>query len=91
MSGEALVRRVQAAHAGPLLRYGLRLTSGGRKRVEDIVQETLPEAWLHPEALAGRPWLFAVAREPAVDAYRARRVRPHEVGESAFELKTRAG
>jgi RNA polymerase sigma-70 factor, ECF subfamily len=83
------VRALYSEHAGPLLRYALQLTGGDRQRAEDIVQETLLRAWLHPEALAGRParpWLFAVARNLAVDAYRARRARPHEVGEAALDL-----
>ena len=89
VSDEALVRTLYAEHAGPLLRYALHLTSGDRQRAEDIVQETLLRAWLHPDAIAerpARPWLFAVARNLAVDAYRARLARPHEVGEAALEL-----
>lgn len=88
-SDEMLVRALYAEHAGPLLRYALHLTSGDRQRAEDIVQETLLRAWMHPDAIAerpARPWLFAVARNLAVDAYRARRARPHEVGEDALEL-----
>ena len=86
---EMLVRTLYAEHAGPLLRYAMHLTSGDRQRAEDIVQETLLRAWMHPGAIAdrpARPWLFAVARNLAVDAYRARRARPHEVGEAALEL-----
>jgi RNA polymerase sigma-70 factor (ECF subfamily) len=89
VSDEALVRALYSEHAGPLLRYALHLTSGDRQRAEDIVQETLLKAWLHPEAISerpARPWLFAVARNLAVDAYRARRARPHEVGEGALGL-----
>lgn len=89
MSDEALIRALYAEHAGPLLRYVLHLMSGDRQRAEDIVQETLLKAWLHPEAIANRPprpWLFAVARNLAVDAYRAKRARPHEVGDVALEL-----
>lgn len=89
VSDEELVRTLYAEHAGPLLRYALHLTSGDRQRAEDIVQETLLKAWLHPDAISdrpARPWLFAVARNLAVDAYRARRARPHEVGEGALEL-----
>jgi RNA polymerase sigma-70 factor, ECF subfamily len=88
-SDEMLVRTLYAEHAGPLLRYALHLTSGDRQRAEDIVQETLLRAWMHPDAIAerpARPWLFAVARNLAVDAYRARRARPREVGEAALEL-----
>jgi len=88
-SDEMLLRALYAEHAGPLLRYCLHLTSGDRQRAEDIVQETLLRAWMHPDAIANRParpWLFAVARNLAVDAFRARRARPHEVGEDALEL-----
>ncbi|HEV2374283.1 MAG TPA: sigma-70 family RNA polymerase sigma factor [Streptosporangiaceae bacterium] len=89
MSDEDLVRALYAEHAGALLRYALRMTDGDQQRAEDIVQETLLRAWLHPEAIAdrpARPWLFAVARNLAVDAHRARRARPREVGESALTL-----
>ncbi len=88
-SDEELVRALYTEHAGPLLRYALHLMSGDRQRAEDIVQETLLRAWLHPEAIAdrpARPWLFAVARNLAVDAFRARKARPHEVGEGALDL-----
>ena len=89
VSDESLVRALYAEHAAPLLRYAMRLTDGDRQRAEDIVQETLFRAWRHPEAIAdrpARPWLFAVARNLAVDAHRARKARPQEVGEGALEL-----
>jgi RNA polymerase sigma-70 factor (ECF subfamily) len=89
VSDESLVRELYAEHAAPLLRYALRMTDGDRQRAEDIVQETLFRAWQHPEAIAerpARPWLFAVARNLAVDAHRARKARPQEVGEGALEL-----
>ena len=75
VSDEELVRALYAEHAAALLRFTLRMTDGDRQRAEDIVQETLLRAWLHPEAIAerpARPWLFAVARNLAVDAHRAR-------------------
>ncbi len=90
-SDEELVRELYAEHAGPLLRYAVHLMSGDRQRAEDIVQETLLRAWQHPEAIAGRParpWLFAVARNLAIDSYRARKARPHEVGEAALGAQT---
>ncbi len=89
VSDEALVRTLYAEHAAPLLRYALRMTNGDRQRAEDIVQETLLRAWMHPDAISdrpARPWLFAVARNLAVDAHRARRARPPEVAEGALEL-----
>jgi RNA polymerase sigma-70 factor, ECF subfamily len=88
-SDEALVRALYAEHAAALLRFTLRMTDGDRQRAEDIVQETLLRAWLHPEAIAerpARPWLFAVARNLAIDAHRARKARPQEVGEGALSL-----
>jgi len=89
VTDEQLVRALYQEHSGPLLRYALHLTSGDRQRAEDIVQETLLRAWLHPDAIGARPprpWLFAVARNLAVDAHRARQARPREVGEAALAL-----
>ncbi|HTX83799.1 MAG TPA: sigma-70 family RNA polymerase sigma factor [Streptosporangiaceae bacterium] len=88
-SDEELVRALYAEHAAPLLRYAVHLMNGDRQRAEDIVQETLLRAWQHPEAIAdrpARPWLFAVARNLAIDSYRARKARPHEVGEAVLEM-----
>lgn len=83
------MRALYAEHAAPLLRYALRLTNGDRQRAEDIVQETLLRAWMHPEAISdrpARPWLFAVAHNLSVDAHRARRSRPPEVADGALAL-----
>lgn len=89
VADEQLIRALYAEHGGPLLGYVQRLTGGDRQSAEDIVQETLLRAWMHPEAISdrpARPWLFAVARNLAVDAHRARRARPPEVAEGALEL-----
>ena len=89
VADEAFIRALYAEHGGALLRYAVHLTSGDRQRAEDLVQETIVRAWRHPEALAerpARPWLFAVARNLAVDSYRARRARPTELGEAALSL-----
>jgi RNA polymerase sigma-70 factor (ECF subfamily) len=88
---DAALRLIYEQHAGPLLAYSLRLTSGDRGRAEDIVQETLLRAWRHPEALDSdrgpvRSWLFTVARNVSVDAHRARRARPTEVGDEALAV-----
>ena len=88
VADEAFIRALYAEHGGALLRYALHLTGGDRQRAEDLVQETIVRAWRHPEALAdrpARPWLFAVARNLAVDAHRARQSRPHEVGQAVLE------
>lgn len=84
---EQLLRRLYAEHAGPLLGYVRRLVGGDTARAEDVVQETLLRAWLHPQALdpdrpggaSVRAWLLTVARHLVVDGERARRVRPREV------------
>jgi RNA polymerase sigma-70 factor, ECF subfamily len=88
---DAAIRLLYEQHAAPLLAYALRLTAGDRGRAEDIVQETLLRAWRHPQALDPergpvRSWLFTVARNVAVDAHRARRARPNEVGDDALAV-----
>lgn len=88
---DAALRMLYDQHAAPLLSYALRLTGGDRGRSEDIVQETLLRAWRHPQALDPdrgpvRSWLFTVARNVAVDAHRARRSRPTEVGDEPLAL-----
>src|SRR5437660_953892 len=88
---DEVLRVLFEQHAAPLLSYALRLTSGDRGRAEDIVQETLLRAWRHPQALDPergpvRSWLFTVARNVAVDAHRARRARPPEVGDDALAI-----
>ena len=86
---EASLRALYDGHAPVLLGYALRLTGGDRGRAEDIVQETLLRAWRNLDRLgddAGpvRPWLFTVAQRVAIDAHRARRARPPEVGDAAL-------
>src|SRR3954453_2849095 len=85
---DSALRALYEQHAAPLLAYAVRLTGGDRGRAEDILQETLLRAWRAPHALDPergpvRSWLFTVARNVAVDAHRARRARPNEVGDSA--------
>jgi len=90
-AGERALRALYDAHAPALLGYALRLCDGDRTRAEDIVQETLLRAWRNLDRLdesAGpvRPWLFTVAQRVAIDAHRARRARPSEVGDAALAL-----
>src|SRR6185312_2716754 len=70
---EESLRALYDRHAPVLLAYALRLTDGDRTRAEDIVQETLLRAWR-----------FTVAQRLAIDAHRARRARPPEVGDAAL-------
>jgi RNA polymerase sigma-70 factor, ECF subfamily len=87
VADEAFIRALYEKHGGALFRYALRLTGGDAQHAEDLVQETIIRAWRRPDAIEGRParpWLFTVARNLAVDAYRARRARPPEAGEPAL-------
>jgi RNA polymerase sigma-70 factor (ECF subfamily) len=86
---ESGLRAIYDAHAGALFSYALRLCGGDHGRAEDIVQETLLRAWRNPQAREDpdrplRPWLFTVAHRIAIDAHRARRARPNEVGDTAL-------
>ncbi|MGZ9929804.1 sigma-70 family RNA polymerase sigma factor [Streptomyces sp. NC-S4] len=82
--------RLHSEHGKALYGFLLGLTFGDRQRAEDLLQETLFRAWTHPEALESghtsvRPWLYTVGRRLAIDARRARRVRPAEVGPDALD------
>jgi RNA polymerase sigma-70 factor (ECF subfamily) len=86
---EEALKRLWDEHAGPLFGFVLRLTGGDRGRAEDVVQETMLQAWRHPEALDPargplRPWLLTVARRVAIDQHRARQARPPEVGDDGL-------
>jgi RNA polymerase sigma-70 factor (ECF subfamily) len=85
------LRALFDAHASVLLAYALRLTGGDRSRAEDVVQETLVRAWRNLDRLDEsvapvRPWLFTVAQRVAIDAHRARRARPVEVGDEMLAV-----
>jgi RNA polymerase sigma-70 factor (ECF subfamily) len=89
VADETALRQLWDEHAGPLYAFVLRLTGGDRGRAEDVVQETMLQAWRHPEALDPargplRPWLLTVARRVAIDHYRARQARPAEVGDDGL-------
>lgn len=88
---EETLRTLYDAHAGAVMGFALHLTGGDRGRAEDIVQETLLRAWRQRDSLdeergSLRPWLFTVARRIAIDAHRARSVRPTEVGDSVLAV-----
>jgi RNA polymerase sigma-70 factor (ECF subfamily) len=89
VSDEDFVRALYERHGGALLAYTVRLT-GDRASAEDIVQETLLRAWRRAEQLAAddrpvRPWLFAVARNLAVDGRRTAKLPTAELDGEALE------
>lgn len=74
------------SHAEALWRYALRLT-GDKELAQDVVQEALLRAWRHPDILeqgtaASKAWLYAVARNFAIDEARSARAR-WEVGSAS--------
>ena len=82
---ETTMNRLHSSHADAVFRFLLRLTLGERHLAEDLLQETMVRAWrnidvLDIDAEEQRRWLFIVARRVAIDAARARHVRPSEVG-----------
>ncbi|WP_128981861.1 sigma-70 family RNA polymerase sigma factor [Streptomyces roseicoloratus] len=88
---ERALRELQREHGPALFSFLLGLTQGDRQRAEDLAQETLVRAWLHPEAFDSayasmRPWLFTVARRLAIDARRSRLSRPAEVGDELLAV-----
>jgi len=88
---EKHLRALFDAHASVLLAYAMRLTGGDRARAEDVVQETLVRAWRNLDRLDDnvapvRPWLFTVAQRVAIDAHRARKARPPEVGDEMLAV-----
>jgi RNA polymerase sigma-70 factor, ECF subfamily len=88
-SDEELSRAVYDEHAAALTSYVRNLVNGDRQLAEDIVQETLLRAWKHADRIpltGQRPWLFVTARHLVVDAYRARRARPAEVGPDLLDV-----
>jgi RNA polymerase sigma-70 factor (ECF subfamily) len=91
---DELLRALYHDHADALLRFVVRLTAGDRQRAEDIVQETLLQAWRNAERFDGRtvgtlrPWLFTVARRIAIDAYRGASSRaPETYGQDLDDLR----
>ena len=87
---EERLRRIYAEHGAALLAFATRACGGDRQRAEDVVQEVLVRAWRHPEVSEGGPqgeraWLITVARNVAIDAFRAQRARPTEVGGAALD------
>lgn len=65
--GDALIKALYREHGHSLLLFALTLTGRDRQQAEDVVQETLIQAWRAADTLDHRPdrlreWLFAMAR-----------------------------
>ena len=83
--GDRRLAELYDLHGSALYRFLLRWTLGEPQAAEDLLQETLLRAWrnldhLNADLATVRPWLFTVARRIAIDASRARRARPAEIG-----------
>ena len=82
------IRDLIVAHGQSVLTSVTRMMQD-RALAEDVLQETLVRAWHNIDNLdptrefAMRGWLLRVARNVAVDKFRARMARPAEVAESA--------
>jgi len=86
-SASDFIRDLMTVH-GPSVLASVRRMVRDRALAEDILQETMVRAWRNadrfdPDRENGmRSWLLRVARNIAVDKFRARKVRPVEVPES---------
>lgn len=95
---DADLRVLYEAHGSELFRFALRMV-GERGAAEDLVQEVFLSAWLRADTYRAdrgsvRGWLFAIARNLAIDTARARARRPrlaahpsHETGSLDEELE----
>jgi RNA polymerase sigma-70 factor (ECF subfamily) len=86
LHSEAGLRAAHRAHAGELYRFALRQL-GDTGAAEDVVQEVFLRAWRSAATFderrgSLRAWLFAIARNLAVDHARSRAVRPVQPVES---------
>jgi RNA polymerase sigma-70 factor (ECF subfamily) len=84
---EDLVKFLFSEHRPALMGYATLLT-GDRAAAEDVVQETILQAWRNPEIMCNgkgsvRGWLLTVARNLIIDQARAKAARPLEAAEIA--------
>ena len=82
---EDLARFLFAEHGRALMGYATLLT-GDPAAAEDVVQETILQAWRNPAVMSNgkgsvRGWLLTVARNLIIDQARAKASRPAEAAE----------
>jgi RNA polymerase sigma-70 factor, ECF subfamily len=88
------LKRLWDQHAAALWRYAWRLT-GDPARAQDVVQETLLQAWQQPHVLTNgqspRAWLFGVARDMVTDEQRSARFRNEVIYSDGSRPREAAG
>lgn len=79
-------------HLEALFGLALRLTGGDEAQSEDLVQETILQAWQswdsYEEGTHCRAWLMTILRNKFINVYRRRRRRPPEVEFAEFEERS---
>jgi len=93
-SDSAALEALYDRHASTVLGLALKIIAD-RAAAEDILQETFWRVWksadtFQPQRGSFTSWLFRIARNLAIDAYRRRNVRPQampdgEAGESVLD------
>lgn len=84
------LQRLFDLYGGPLFGYGKRLL-GDTGMAEELVQDTFVRLWrgaarFDPERGSARTWIYAIARNSAIDLQRRRSARPLSHGDSEGEL-----
>jgi len=89
---DAAFRMLVERYLSSVYTFCVRFTGGNTEDAEDAAQETFLKAWRHLDrvdtAKPLRTWLFAIARNAAVDVLRKRR---HTVALSAFDNDDESG